>query len=93
MGASAADCLITRRFRYKEITQVNRDLTDKKLRALKQLTPGTGTDGNEADPWVPEWLRSQSGQDNYRFLMSDKPKHDPDDDGLLVTGAVVKARD
>ncbi|KAM3534204.1 hypothetical protein MY4038_002594 [Beauveria bassiana] len=60
------------RLRTQEIKQVNRDLTDKKLRALKQLTPVTGTDGNEADPWVPDWLRGQSGQDNYRFLMSDK---------------------
>ena len=63
---------------YQEIAQVKRDLTDKKLKALKELTPGMGTYGNEADPWDPDWRNDWFGEDNYRFLLSVKQKYDPD---------------
>lgn len=63
---------------YQEIAQVKRDLTDQKLKALKELAPGTGTYGNEADPWDPDWRSDWFGEDNYRFLLAVKQKYDPD---------------
>lgn len=63
---------------YQEIAQAKRDLTDKKLKALKEVAPGTGTCGNEADPWDPDWRSDWFGEDNYRFLLAVEQKYDPD---------------
>ncbi|KAJ3496268.1 hypothetical protein NLG97_g2784 [Lecanicillium saksenae] len=64
---------------YQEIAQVKKDLTEKKLKALKDLAPGTGTYGNEADPWDPDWRHDWFGAENYKYLLSVKRKYDPDD--------------
>ncbi len=63
---------------YEEIAQVKRDLTETKLAALKALAPGTGTYGNEADPWDPDWRHDWFGEDNYRFLLAVKQRYDRD---------------
>lgn len=64
---------------YEEIAQVKRELTHKKLAAMKTLAPGMGTYGNEADPYDPDWRHDWWGEDNYNWLVGVKRKYDPDD--------------
>lgn len=64
---------------YQHIAQVKKDLTDKKLKAMKELAPCMGTYGNEADPFDPDWRQDWWGRDNYDFLLTVKKKYDPED--------------
>lgn len=64
---------------YQHIAQVKKDLTDKKVKAMKELAPGMGTYGNEADPFDPDWRQDWWGRDNYDFLLTVKKKYDPED--------------
>lgn len=62
----------------EEIQQLKEQLTTRKLEAMKELAPGMGTYGNEADPYDPEWREDWFG-DNYDWLRSVKEKYDPDE--------------
>ncbi|KFX97817.1 hypothetical protein V490_02608 [Pseudogymnoascus sp. VKM F-3557] len=63
---------------YEEIAQVKKDLTFKKLKAMKDFAPGMGTYGNEADPYDPDWKNDWWG-DIYDELLMVKKKYDPED--------------
>ncbi|EXJ77159.1 hypothetical protein A1O3_10317 [Capronia epimyces CBS 606.96] len=63
---------------YEDIAQVKEALTLKKLKAMKELAPGMGTYGNEADPYDPDWRKDWWGT-NYDWLVSVKKKYDPED--------------
>ncbi|KAL1857968.1 hypothetical protein Plec18170_003192 [Paecilomyces lecythidis] len=62
----------------EEIQKVKRELTKRKLGAMKNLAPGTGTYVNEADPYDPDWKKDWFG-DRYDQLLSIKKKYDPED--------------
>lgn len=62
----------------EEIQQVKDDLTTRKLKAMKELAPGMGTYGNEADPYDPDWKKDWFGA-NYEWLRSVKRKYDPEE--------------
>ncbi|KAF2803188.1 FAD-binding domain-containing protein [Mytilinidion resinicola] len=62
----------------EEIQKVKEELTKRKLGAMKNLAPGTGTYVNEADPYDPDWKQDWFG-DRYDQLLSIKKKYDPED--------------
>lgn len=62
----------------EEILQVKKDLTFKKLKAMKEFAPDMGTYGNEADPYDPDWRHDWWGARNYKKLAEIKAKYDPD---------------
>lgn len=51
--------------------------TNKKLKAMKDVTPDMGTYLNEADPYDPDWKEAWYG-DRYNDLKITKNKYDPD---------------
>lgn len=53
------------------------EMTEKITRSLEDLTPGSGTHFNEADPWTKDWQYAFWGE-NYESLMEIKHKYDPD---------------
>ncbi|KAF5864046.1 hypothetical protein ETB97_008783 [Aspergillus alliaceus] len=61
----------------EEMQEIKKQLTTRRLAAMKKLAPGTGTYLNEADPFDPEWKKDWFG-DNYDWLVSVKRKYDPD---------------
>jgi FAD/FMN-containing dehydrogenase len=61
-----------------EIHSVRKELTERKLGAMKNLAPGTGTYLNEADPYDPDWKQDWFG-DRYDQLHAVKNKYDPED--------------
>lgn len=63
----------------EEILQVKKDLTFKKLQAMKEFAPHMGTYDNEADPYDPDWRHDWWGAGNYEKLAEIKAKYDPDD--------------
>ncbi|OOG00530.1 hypothetical protein ASPCADRAFT_39217 [Aspergillus carbonarius ITEM 5010] len=60
-----------------EIQQYRSDLTNIKLKAMKDVAPDMGTYVNEADPYDPDWRKDWFG-DKYDWLASVKEKYDPD---------------
>ena len=46
-------------------------------KSLEDLTPGSGTHFNEADPWTEDWRQAFWGE-NYDSLLGIKHKYDPD---------------
>ena len=62
----------------EEIQKVKEELTQRKLGAMKNLAPATGTYLNEADPYDPHWKQDWFG-DRYNQLLSIKKKYDPED--------------
>ncbi|RDH32388.1 FAD-binding domain-containing protein [Aspergillus welwitschiae] len=61
----------------EEIQQYRSDLTNIKLKAMKDMAPGMGTYLNEADPYDPDWRKDWFG-DKYDWLASVKKKYDPE---------------
>lgn len=59
------------------LRQVRDRATNKKLKAMKDATPGMGTYMNEADPYDPDWKEAWYG-DRYNDLKAAKEKYDPD---------------
>lgn len=59
------------------LRQVRDRATNKKLKAMKDATPGMGTYMNEADPYDPDWKEAWYG-DRYESLKAAKEKYDPD---------------
>lgn len=51
--------------------------TNKKLKAMKAITPGMGTYLNEADPYDPDWKETWYG-DQWDSLKTTKDKYDPE---------------
>ncbi|PLB48823.1 FAD-binding domain-containing protein [Aspergillus steynii IBT 23096] len=62
----------------QSIRKIKQEFTIKKLGAMKDLAPGTGTYVNEADPYDPNWKQDWFG-DRYDQLLSIKKKYDPED--------------
>lgn len=62
--------------RQSQIASMN-EMTTK----LEELTPGSGTYTNEANPFTDDWQDAWWGKENYQKLLRIKHKYDPD--GLL----------
>ncbi|KAL2832787.1 hypothetical protein BJY01DRAFT_260036 [Aspergillus pseudoustus] len=61
----------------EEVQALKADLTTRKLKAMKDLAPGTGTYLNEADPYDPDWRQDWFGE-WYEQLVAIKKKYDPE---------------
>ena len=57
------------------------EMTEKITKSLEDLTPGSGTHFNEADPFTSDWQQAFWG-DNYKRLLEIKQTYDPH--GLLT---------
>ncbi|KAK4989839.1 hypothetical protein LTR66_006953 [Elasticomyces elasticus] len=60
------------------VGEIHADITNVKVRAMKELAPNTGCYMNEADRLDPEWQRIFYGG-HYAVLESIKRRYDPDD--------------
>jgi len=59
------------------VREVRNYATSYKLKAMKDVAPGSGTYLNEANPYDPDWKENFYGN-QYNFLESVKQKYDPD---------------
>jgi hypothetical protein len=59
------------------VREVRSYATAYKLKAVKDVAPGSGTYMNEANPYDLDWKKNFYG-DQYNFLESVKQKYDPD---------------
>ncbi|KAK4993068.1 hypothetical protein LTR66_006116 [Elasticomyces elasticus] len=60
------------------VGEIHADITNVKVRAMKELAPNTGCYMNEADRLDPEWQRDFY-RGHYAVLESIKRRYDPDD--------------
>lgn len=58
------------------IDSVYRDITEKKIQPLRDLSPETGAYFNEPDSYDPQWQHAFFG-DNYARLEEVKRRYDP----------------
>lgn len=58
------------------IDSVYRDITEKKVQPLRNLSPETGAYFNEPDSYEPQWQHAFFG-DNYAKLKAVKQRYDP----------------
>ena len=59
------------------IDSVYRDVTEKKVQPLRELSPETGAYFNECDDFEPEWQRALFGE-HYERLLGVKKRVDPE---------------
>lgn len=58
------------------IESVYRDITEKKVQPLREMSPETGAYFNECDSYEPDWQEAFFGK-NYAKLMAIKRRIDP----------------